>query len=163
MKRSGRRHASWLVGLAGALVLSGLLVVAGLSAGRARAEVQGAPATAEASAILAQPRGYLFRSVVVRGEVIRLWGRRALALRCHSVRQGLLIVLSEHAAEAGLRAGQTVDVSGSVRSVSRKELQALDHGRGVDADSGRLLARYGGDPYILADEVQPAGGDAPHD
>ncbi len=157
MDLDGRRRVVWLLSLAGALAMSASLVLVGLSSNRVRAAADVASPQAEVNSIIAQPRGYLFKSVVVRGEVMRIWGEHLVALRSRPVRQGLLIVLrAQDVAAAGLHVGQTVEVAGSVRPMCRQEVQALRHELGFDMGGDSLLATFSGDPYILAQEVRPA-------
>ncbi len=152
------RHVGLLLALMGALALSGMLVVAGLRAGSAHAQAGPAPPAACVDAVLAQPRRYLHTDVTVTGEVLRLWGRRAVALRSHSVHQGLLVVLEGQSAdEAGLRVGQRVEVWGEVRPMGQTEMRALDRWLLADANSDRLLTFFGRDPYILAREIRVSG------
>lgn len=155
MKREGGRHGIWLMGLAGALVLSGVLVLLGLSVSRASADA--ASGWAAVDEILAQPRRYLDRQVTVRGVVLRVWGNGIVALRSHPVRQGLLVVLGEAGTQEGdLREGQEVEVSGQIHPLSRSELSGFQQ-LGLQVRDDVLLALYGRDPYLLADEVRPAG------
>lgn len=155
MDQQGTKHVFALMALLGALILSGMLVLAGLNAGHASAATDGTPMAAEVDAILAQPRGFLLKNVSVRGEVMRVWGTHVVALHSHSVHQGLLIVLGEQSvSEAGLRVGQRVEVTGKVRPICRAEVQALRQGLTTDVGGDSLLAIFGGDPYILADGVR---------
>jgi len=155
------RHIGALLTLLGALALSGLLVLAGLNRGRAIAEANPASA-AGVDAVLAQPRSYLYRNVTLRGQVMRLWGGHVVALRSHSVRQGLLVVLEgQSASEANLHAGQRVEVVGEVRPLARAELQGLGQQLTADVSRETLLGIFGGDPYILAQEVRPVAGRSP--
>ncbi len=152
MKREGGRHGLWLLGLAGALVLSGVLVLLGLSLSRARAAV--AADRVEVDAILAQPRRYLERRVTLRGVVGRVWGNGIVALRSRPLRQGLLVVLSDACVQqGGLREGQEVEVTGRVRALSRSELVGFRR-LGVQVRDDVLLAVSGRDPYLLAEEVR---------
>ena len=157
MNREGSRHAVWLMALAGALVVSSLLVLLGLSLTRASADVGGDPAV---DAILAQPRRYLTREVTVRGVVARVWGDGVVALRSHPLRQGLLVVLSGTGVQEGdLHEGQEVVVSGRVQPLCREELLRFRR-LGLQVRDDVLLAVYGRDPYLLAEEVRPV--DARH-
>lgn len=157
MNPDGKRHIAWLMTLAGALVLSALLVLEGLTAGQGKVQAGTATVEAAVESVIAQPRGFLYRQVVVRGQVMRIWGRCTLALRSHPVRHGLLIVLGEQTvAAAGLRVGQMVEVKGSVRLLCRQELQMLRGDLGTDAIGDDVLVTYGAGPYVLAEEVRPA-------
>ena len=155
------KHFRALLALASALLFSGLLVLAGLDAGRSRAHAAAAPIAAAADQVLAQPRSYLYQDATVRGQVLRLWGQHCFALSSHSVHQGLLIILDgQTAAEANLHPGQRVEVAGQVRPVARAELQAL-RPLMADVSGDTLLALFSGDPYVLAHEVRPLAGRSP--
>jgi len=151
------RHIGALMALLGALVLSGILVLAGLDSGRIHAQASAAPAVVEVDDVLSQPRRYLYGQATLRGQVSRLWGQHAFTLRSHAVRQGLLIIIAtKSSGEANLHVGQRVEVTGEVRPVARAELQAL-RPLTADVNADTLLALFSGDPYILAQEVRPAG------
>jgi len=148
----------WLLGLGGALALSGLLVLWGLSAGRTGTEAPAGEAAVDA--ILAQPRRYLGKEVTVRGEVMRVWGNGVVALRSGPLRQGLLVVVDGAGVQDGeLHVGQVVEASGRVSTIRRQEVQGLKY-QGVELRNDILRAVHGCDPYIAAIEIRPLIPDA---
>ncbi len=152
----GRRHILALAWTAGGILISGLLVLAGISASRASAQARAVPGQVRTDQVLADPRSYLSHTVTIDAEVARVWDGRALALRSHSIRQGLLVVLGREGAqmEVPLREGLRVQVLGTVRLMNRQEALAL----GMDPAHDDLPAIYRDDPYLLALQITPGAG-----
>ncbi len=151
-----RDRLIWLAWIVGGFVFSGLLILAGWQGSRASAQAGPPLGSVGPDAILDDPRQYLGQTVAVDGEVARVLGRRAVALRSRSARQGLLVVLSDTAAEAGpLHEGQAVRVLARVRPMSRQEAQMLPRAQAGEMDPGDLLGTYRDDPYLLALQVRP--------
>ncbi len=150
-----RDRLIWLAWILGGFALSGLLILAGWQGSRASAQAGPPLGSVGPDAILDDPRQYLGQTVAVDGEVARVFGRRAVALRSRSARQGLLVVLSD-AAEAGpLRQGQAVRVLAMVRPMNRQEARMLPRALAGEIDPADLLGTYRDDPYLLALQVRP--------
>jgi len=156
MGRWSRQHVIWLVWLVGAIGLSGWLVLAGLTASEARAVSEPAPAHPAADQILGQPRHLLYHSVTVDGEIARVWNSRTFALRSRSTRCGLLVVLGDQAARPALplQQGQQVTVTGTVRPLSRQDMEILESWAAAPSEQLVLQATYAYHPYVLAQEVR---------
>jgi len=159
MTRRGSQHLVRLACILGGIALSSLLVFVGLAASQASAESRPRLAALGPDEALCEPRRLLFQAVTVEGEIVRVLSHRAFALRSRSVRQGLLVVLSDQAMqrEALLAVGRRVVVSGTVRLLGRQEGRALEREFGLDLNRDGLPIAYGNHPYVLALEVHLGG------
>ncbi len=151
------RHVLRLAWLVGGIVLSGLLITGGLNASGANAEAGPARTALAPDAVLDEPRHFVSQSIAIDGEVARVLGPRAFTLRSRSVRQGLLVVLTEQGLRAGPapQEGQAVEADGTIRLLDRREVHALGQEFGLDLSRDPALASYGSHPYLLARSIRP--------
>jgi hypothetical protein len=150
----------WLTCVLGGFVLCGFLVLRGVAAAQTSAQVRQAGAVQTSDEVLEAPRQFLHQPVALEGQVTRVLSPRVLALRSRATRRGLLIVLSDEAAQHAsiLREGQTVTILGIVRPLNRQELAALERQYQLGVGASVLLAGHASHPYILAYEVRPRAG-----
>ena len=151
-----QQYLVWLSLMAISLVFSGLLVLAGVNAGRACAQTV-TPTVLTVDQVLSQPYHFLNQQVAVSGEVADVQCSHAFALKGHLVRPGLLLVLNDETAETKvpLNKGQRVQVWGWMRLLSRQEARALEKELSPDLRGEELLALCANHPYILALQIKP--------
>ena len=154
---SQRLRLLWLILTVLALVGSILLVLAGLTANRARAEGDPVPPSLRTDDLLLEPWRFANRIVLVEGDVACALGPQAFILRCRIPARGLLVVLSEGPVWWGtrLQPGQRVSVRGVLRPLARPELQALEEALQAPMRPSERLAICANHPYVLALTMPP--------
>ena len=155
-----RQRLVWLTCVLGGFVLCGFLVLRGVAAAQTSTRVRQEGPIQASDDVLEAPREYLHRPIAIEGQVARVLSARVVALRSRAARRGLLIILSDEAAQHTdtLREGQTVTILGIVRPLNRQELAALERQYRLEVSASALLAGYANHPYILAFEVRPRTG-----
>ncbi len=135
--------------------MSSVLVFAGLAGSQASAQAVSARTLLTPDDPLIEPRPLLWRTITVRGTVDRILEDQAFTLRSRSIKQGLLVVYSSSTkSHTTLQVGQEVEVRGTVRILSRKEVARLAQVIGLGLTYDGRPAGHGNHPYILAYEIR---------
>ena len=109
---------------------------------------------ASADRIAGSPEGYVGRRVLLTADVSRVESEGLFALEPGVAAPGAVLVLNPRPSSPPAP-GARVTVSGTVRPFSREELGPIDH---LPADAETLLARYAGQPVVVADSIRTSDG-----